>query len=228
MVVGSGMIAKTFKEYRKSKEILIFASGVSNSLESDQEVFKREFDMVESSISSHPKKVFVYFSTCSIQDSFVNQRPYVKHKLRIEALIKEKASHYFIFRISNAIGVTSNNHTILNYLIEAIQTDKPVDIWSNSERNLIDITDVKIIVNYILNNFTPNKIINIAIRKNLNMLTILERVEVFLNKKAKATIKPVGVSFTINTTPIDNPLNRIEAEKGHGIDYLDHLLKKYY
>jgi hypothetical protein len=33
MVIGGGLIANSLKEYENSNEIVVFASGVSNSLE---------------------------------------------------------------------------------------------------------------------------------------------------------------------------------------------------
>ena len=46
MVVGSGLLANTFESYRDNEDVIIFASGVSNSGCVDPEQFKRESNLV--------------------------------------------------------------------------------------------------------------------------------------------------------------------------------------
>lgn len=46
MIVGNGLIAKEFLEYSNSKNILIFASGVSNSKEERVDEFLREENLL--------------------------------------------------------------------------------------------------------------------------------------------------------------------------------------
>ena len=46
MVVGSGLLANTFKSYSDNEDVIIFASGVSNSGCVDLEQFKRELNLV--------------------------------------------------------------------------------------------------------------------------------------------------------------------------------------
>ena len=42
MVVGTGLLAKAFLEYENDDNIIVFASGVSNSKEISREEFDRE------------------------------------------------------------------------------------------------------------------------------------------------------------------------------------------
>ena len=39
MVIGNGMIANAFKQYENDDEVIIFASGVSNSKENNDSEF---------------------------------------------------------------------------------------------------------------------------------------------------------------------------------------------
>ena len=50
MIIGNGLLAKAFIEYKNNDEIVIFASGVSNSLEEKQSEFKRETDLLKLAI----------------------------------------------------------------------------------------------------------------------------------------------------------------------------------
>ena len=47
MIVGNGMIAKKFKKYKDKGNVLIFASGVSNSNETRCTNFSKELKMVK-------------------------------------------------------------------------------------------------------------------------------------------------------------------------------------
>lgn len=72
MVIGNGMIANRFTNYKDDKEIVIFASGVSNSKNINKENFKKEFLLLEDIIKANPDKVITYFSTCSIYLSLIH------------------------------------------------------------------------------------------------------------------------------------------------------------
>ena len=76
MIIGKGMIAKAFDLYKKNQDIVIFASGVSNSLEENIKCFEREEALLKKTILENKSATFVYFSTCSIMDQSVNQKKY--------------------------------------------------------------------------------------------------------------------------------------------------------
>ncbi len=65
MVIGNGLIGNIFKLV-DSDNYLIFASGVSNSMENNDGEFNREFDLLKSHINTNKK--FIYFSTVNIND----------------------------------------------------------------------------------------------------------------------------------------------------------------
>ena len=109
MIVGKGLIASQFNDWWKEKDVIIFASGVSNSKEVKQSAYQREKHLIKTFFSS--EKLFVYFSTCSIFDKTLKKSLYVKHKLEIEKLIKNNFTNYFILRLPNVIGKTKNQNT---------------------------------------------------------------------------------------------------------------------
>ena len=61
MVIGKGLIAKRFYSYESDSDILIFASGVSNSKNRDEALFARELELLQNTINTYPDKVLVYF-----------------------------------------------------------------------------------------------------------------------------------------------------------------------
>ena len=57
MVVGNGLIASQFYNYHLNKDVLIFASGVSNSSNKLQSEFDREVELLQESFKKHPEKI---------------------------------------------------------------------------------------------------------------------------------------------------------------------------
>ena len=228
MVVGNGLMAKTFSEYNSDDSVVVFASGVSNSIETKASSFKREFQLLQDTITQFPKSTLVYFSTCSIDDDTVKDRPYVKHKEELEHYIQAEAKNYLIFRISNVVGRQGNDNTIMNYLVNAVKNNFEISLWKNAERNLIDADDVKSIVDDVLQSNTVNQIINVATRESLLVGDIIAQIEKYLGIEAVVNTIDQGNSITINTTKISESLDKIELVKGSGLQYIFNLLKKYY
>ena len=136
MIVGKGLIASLFMQ-ENHEDILIFASGVSNSSETRAEEFLREKNLLERTIANNPDKLCVYFSTCSIYDSSKNNSPYVLHKLKMEEFVKENASKYLILRVSNAVGKGGNPNLLMNYLIRSVENNETINVHTKATRNLI-------------------------------------------------------------------------------------------
>lgn len=229
MIIGNGLLAKEFESYKKDKEVLIFASGVSNSTETDSNEFSREFDLIKQTIHDFPKVKIVYFSTLSIEDLSVHNRPYIKHKLKIEAYLKKHSISFLIFRVSNVVGNLGNKNTIVNYFVNAIKENQSFCVWKNAERNLIDVSDLFQLSDLIIkNNSIENRVINIATRKSVKVSEIVTQIELYLKLKANAVYENKGTELNIDVSEIYEELLKIEEKKGVGETYVNYLLQKYY
>ena len=60
MIVGNGLIASLFYDVDR-EDVIFFASGVSNSLETELSEFQREEDLIRETFTQNPDKLFVYF-----------------------------------------------------------------------------------------------------------------------------------------------------------------------
>ena len=226
MIIGSGFIANSFRKfYFDKKNILIFASGVSNSKEKRNKNFEREVNLLKK--YSKSKKIFIYFSTISIYDNYLRQSLYVKHKLIIEKIIKKSFKNFYIFRLPQIAGVNTNKNTILNYLYFNIKKQKKITIWSNSLRNILDILDVIKIVNFcIKKNKKKKNIINIMNPFNIHIISIVNIFEKILKKKAIYNI------IKIKSVADTKKINCFKPPKILGIkfrmNYTDLVLRKYY
>ena len=227
MIIGSGMIAKRFGKYADNQQVLVFASGVSNSVSKVADDYKREEQLLQNALRDHPEKMLVYFSTCSIYDPSLQQSVYVKHKLQMEDLIQSHASSYIIFRVSNPVGFTENRHTVLNYFATHIKEQKHFSLWQYASRNLVDMDDVFTICDHIIQNGGQrNSILNIANPVNYPVASIIQALENHFSIKGNYSLEKKGNSPLIDTTAIQSLFGLLQIEFNN--NYLEALLQKYF
>lgn len=222
MIIGKGLLASLFFNEDKDN-VVFFASGVSNSSNTDENQFLREENLIRETLKIHPHKLFIYFSTCSIYDSSKYNSPYVLHKLHMEEIIKEIATNYLILRISNAVGKGGNPNLLLNYLARSIKENKVLTIHKNATRNLIDVEDIKNIVLKYIESDIHNKIVNIAYTDNFKIPDIITAFQDILNIKANISIEDLGEHYSIDVHELNYKFPITDKKK-----YLYNLIKKYY
>lgn len=225
MVIGNGLIASLFRE-DDNGNVIFFASGVSNSLETRVEQFHREENLIRKTMQEHPGKIFVYFSTCSIYDSSKTGSDYVLHKLKMEQIIKNDVEKYLILRVSNAVGKGGNPNLLMNYLTRTVINEEAINVHTNASRNLIDADDVRNITLNLIARENLNRIVNVAYPENYSVIEILELLERFLQKKLKLNLLKSGSGYEIDIPEAyeyfkQNNLLFKEA-------YLSRMLEKYY
>ena len=225
MIVGNGLIASLFNEY-DNENVVFFASGVSNSLETRKQEFLREEHLVQKKLLENPEKIFVYFSTCSIYDSSKNDSLYVNHKLKIEQIIAHSAQKYLILRVSNAVGEGGNPNLLMNHLIHAVNTGKTIDVHTLATRNLIDTEDIREITLQLIAQGKYNKIVNISYLYNYSIIEILEIIERFYNQKTNLNLIKKGQNYSISTP--DTLEHFTKKQLTDKEVYLLNILKKYY
>lgn len=221
------MIAQTFKSYETKDDIIIFASGVSDSTHATNDSFEREKKLLNQSIEKASGKLLVYFSTCSIYDHSMQQSAYVNHKKAMEQMIMEKQDGFIIFRLSNPLGNTQNKTTIINYLIKNIIEQKPFEAWRKASRNVIDIDDMYLICREIIDSrLFRNQIVNVANPSNYSIPFIIEAIEKHFNIKAVYTALDKGDSPQIDTSQVEPLFKKFNINFETG--YLNKLLQKYF
>lgn len=222
MIIGKGLIATQFLQHDRD-DVVYFASGVSNSSETDKNQFLREENLVRETLNKYPKQLFIYFSTCSIYDSSKYNSLYVLHKLHMEELIKENAENYLILRVSNAVGEGGNPNLLMNYLARQIKSNATITIHNNATRNLVDVEDVRdITLQYIASN-NWNKIVNVAYIENFFIPEIIQSFEENLNLKTNIISEDKGEHYSIDVHELD-----YEFTIQDKYEYLANLIKKYY
>jgi nucleoside-diphosphate-sugar epimerase len=227
MVIGNGMIAKEFENYRFDDSTVIFASGVSDSTNTDNRAFEREKNLIIETLHTGKGKLFVYFSTCSIDDASMQSSAYVQHKVKMEGLIMSNHTPYIIFRLTNPVGKTNNTHTVVNYFIKNIRENHQFPVWKNANRNLIDIDHLYLICNEILQKkLFINSTVNIANPKNYPVVFIIENIEKHFAITGNYALIDKGGGPLINTAGIEPLFKKYNINFDE--HYLRNLLQKYF
>ena len=228
MLVGDGMIARRFRAYADRSDVVLFASGVSNSKETRPEPYARERQLVKDTLEKAPGCLFVYFSTASIADPTEQGSPYVMHKMAIEDLIKEEASAHLIIRASNVVGGPGNPHTILNFFVDRIRRQESFSIWKHAVRNVIDIDDLyQLVDGYVADPATWNQTLIVANPYSVSPLVIVQAIERHTGQKAAYELLDKGVPFTLPAEATSKLLPN-NGDDWQPEQYITRLLKKYY
>lgn len=225
MIIGNGLIASLFKDYKKN-DCVFFASGVSNSLETDEKQFLREENLILETINMFPDLIFVYFSTCSIYDSTKKESPYVLHKLKMEQIIKNNSRRWLILRVSNAVGNGGNPHLLMNYLVRSVKNNETINVHTKATRNLIDTADIKAICLNLIEDHTENHILNIAYLSNYSITEIVEIMEQYFDKKIELNLIKSGSGYDIEISEIENYFFKNHLDNKE--KYLKKILDNYY
>ena len=227
MIVGSGLIANAFVQHASAlDDVCIYAAGVSNSSCLDEDEFARERQRLQLAIGNAGRKVFVYFSTCSIDDPWSRTTRYVAHKRDMESLVRTHAP-FLIIRLPQVAGRTPNPHTLLNHLYARIRRSERFDLWHRASRNVIDVDDVaSLAVDLLLHERTRSETINIANPNNSTMTEIVRTLEQIAQRRAICNLLDRGGEYTIDSSRIEASIQRCKIRFDE--TYLLRTLTKFY
>src|SRR5260370_4680798 len=135
------MMAKAFSAFEPKTDVVIFASGVSNTMEASPSAFRRERELLRGMRADHPGALLVYFGTCSVYDPDRRDTPYVRHKLDMESSLAASEHPWMVLRLPLAIGPEHRSPTLANFLHDRIARGEPFEVWTRSIRYPIDVED---------------------------------------------------------------------------------------
>ncbi|MDB5957141.1 NAD-dependent epimerase/dehydratase family protein [Ramlibacter sp.] len=225
MIVGNGLLANAFRRfYEEAEDVVVYASGVSNSREMRGEEFLRERRLLEQFVDR--PALLLYFSTCSINDEELAGTPYVTHKKAMEELVRG-SPRFAIFRLPQVVGRTRNPNTLTNYLYGKVSTGEPFEAWTQARRNLIDVDDVACIVRKLLQDGGgEGRITEIASPFYTSIPELVRVFEAVLGRGACYTRREAGGSYPIDTSIAV----AVAAACGVRFDstYVRRVIEKYY
>jgi nucleoside-diphosphate-sugar epimerase len=219
MIIGNGLIASAFsKALFESAHHVIFASGVSNSLATNPELFQREISLVKHHIAKNT--TFVYFSTTSIFDPTKQDSIYITHKKSVESLIRKMAPSFVIVRLPIMVSSGNNPHTLINYLHNAITKQIPMSLYKNACRHLLDIDDLFDLLNPYL---VPDPVqlqINIPGSEKITIPDLVYEIETIVNMHGQYSWIDIGACYDI-------PKDAGECIYINEEQYIKRILRKY-
>jgi nucleoside-diphosphate-sugar epimerase len=187
MIIGTGQLARAFIS-ADVNETCIFASGVSNSNCINENEFFREKKLIQETIKNLGKKKIVYFSSCALSAHHYKKNQYYLHKKNMELLIKKYTNNYYIFRLPQLFGSFLPHKTLVNFLYNCIENNHNFEVFDNAYRYVIEISDVRTLVEAYFNSHDAGVTINFANPFRYRILDIVKIFEYLLNKKASYDI----------------------------------------
>lgn len=223
MIVGNGLVASAFSpKYNNNQQFVIFASGVSNSKETNIKEYQREIDLILKTLEEHTEKTFVYFSTTSL---YTAVNTYTTHKKYVENYLKTYAKRFFVFRLPQVVGMKGNPNNLINFFVNKIDDGESIRVAKNINRSLIDVEDVYKIVDNIINNSEPNQMLDIAnveLKKVSEIVSILENV---LEKTATTTTTDFETDcYSTNSKLVEECIEKLGIRH---CNYTHSILQKY-
>lgn len=227
MIVGRGMLARSFDAYAADPDILFFASGVSNSQETRAEEFRRERELLLSTMENFHGSRCVYFGSCGVTGETATLSPYLLHKLHMERIVISRPGG-IVFRLPQIVSKTPNPHTLANYLRDRILGRESFQVWSEAERNIIDIDDAFSIVQRLLETEGDRGGggYSIASEKSLPMIEIVRIFEQILGVRAKFELVSKGDALHIHAPEALQAARELNIDLGG--NYVERVLRKYY
>lgn len=221
MIIGNGIIANAVKSYDR-KDIVFFASGVSNSLETRTSEFEREFSLLKTVYENNREKKLIYFSTLSIHDQSKQNSPYVIHKKEIEHYIENNMDHYLILRIGNIVGKGGNPNTLFNFLKTQITNQNEFTLHLKARRLLLDIEDIcRFVESQGLQ--AHNKAINFSFPYYYDLKEIISAIEKETDKKGLYTETDEGDFYKVDFN--EDIMTFFSGKSPES--YLENLTQKY-
>jgi hypothetical protein len=226
MVFGHGLLATAFQEFESNADVVIFASGVSDSNERRATQFAREADLLRRARREFADRLLVYFGTCSVHDSERRDTPYVRHKLAMEAIAMQPGMRALVLRLPLAIGADHRHPTLANFLYQQIVHQQPFDVWTKATRYPVDVDHVLLLAKHLLRDASLlGRQVNIALRSYaiLDFVRILERIA---GKPARFKAVDRGAHYSIPCPEVTALLPELGLTVGE--DYLERTLRKYF
>jgi nucleoside-diphosphate-sugar epimerase len=223
-IIGNGLLANSFRKNEVNENLIIFASGVSNSNETRESEFYREQEKILTCTQYPEINKLVYFSTTSIDKKEPSQ--YTKHKQKMEDLVCDNFKNYTIYRLPQVVGIV-NNTTLVSHFINKIINSELITIQKNVTRNLIDVDDVSRIVIQLNDEkywYSNNKIINLATNTNPTVESILIKISLILGKNLNFTTIDAIQNESVDVSYL---LGLIKGDMIFEKNYWERVLDKY-
>lgn len=224
MIVGTGLIGKSLSQI-DTAGITVFASGVSNSRETDAKEFLREKSLLESHLSRQSNYRFVYISTCSVNDPSQSDSPYVIHKKLMEHLVLSHPDTHIV-RLPNVVGPDGNLNNLVNHFVRSVRSGEALTLQESARRYILGVDELaKLMEAFVSLLPHTDRVVDFAPPTSTSVLDLVRQIEDILGIEADISMVPGGSSYPIDFS------NTERYSKLSGIEfsdrYVESVLKKW-
>lgn len=225
MILGKGLIGTALQATDRD-DVLFCASGVSNLYGHIAAQRLREEQLLREHIAQHTDKTIVYFSSYSIHDTDdTRNTPYLLHKKSMEDLVKNCAANFLIVRTSNVVGGQGQPGNLTNFIYHHLMNGIPFDVWTNTNRNLIDVEHLAAMTDYYLKNYAVNKTVFMVNPADIFIEEVVRVFERLLKKKADYRLMDKGVYYLSDKTFAKEAFAALHIDENN---YTERLVQKYF
>lgn len=169
------MIARACAPLASRNDLLIFASGVSDSSEAGPEPYLRETALLNKYLHAAEGRTLIYFSTCSINDPEQRSRPYQQFKLRMEEHIITTAPHRaLIIRLPQVMGHPARSAQLGGALLHCLKAHTVFRVHIHACRYLFYAGDIPLAIECLSAGGGRTEVINAAHDNCCQMPEIIE------------------------------------------------------
>jgi nucleoside-diphosphate-sugar epimerase len=227
MIVGSGLLARAFDSFKDDDRVLVFASGVSNSSTATEADYAREGNLLLAQIGTQAR--LTYFSTCSLFDPELKDSGYIRHKRRMEELIRTQFKNHTILRLPNVVGHTPNPHTLCNYIRDRILAGETINVHVKACRYLMGVDRVSAsCIPLLTDAFSRGKTLNVCYDQPVSVPDLVAVMEHILNKKAVIREVDSGSCYEVDNREFKQHWLVNRHTPWPGADEWPRMLAKYY
>lgn len=221
MIVGNGLIANSLSSSNfVHDDHIIFASGVSNSNETQESAFDKEKKLLLSLIR-HNKKL-IYFSSTSVNTSIKSR--YIHHKLDMENLIEKNFDDYLIIRVPNIVGSNNNKYQLIGFLYDCLIRKIPITVYEKEVRFLLDVYDLANILK-ILDRYEVKKT-DVFFNNGIVVPELLSIIEYITNNNF--LVKNIDSSCSSNYSDNSFFISKLENTDMKFNTDVKNIIKKYF
>jgi len=176
-IIGNGMVARAFTPYHHNNaldDVVIFASGVSDSSTTDDAEYRREQTLLYATLQqcAVADQRLVYFSsggaiygpTDHPRDERTPTYPttrYGQQQLLCEGVIVNSGVRYLIVRLPNLVGPSQHHAQLIPALVNHALSGEAT-LFTNATRDLLDVDDCARLVVALLRNVPTDEIVTVA------------------------------------------------------------------
>jgi nucleoside-diphosphate-sugar epimerase len=223
LIFGRGLMGESLNKLRHGN-VILFASGVSNSQEQNASEFEREKNLLIKTLEDTDKSLFYYISTCSIFDISLAESAYVIHKKLMEEIVLSKPTGRVI-RLPNIVGPSGNPANLVNYLKYSIKSANPIKIQSHATRYLLGVDEMNLLLQDVVDNAGEQKVISLVPPENIKVTKIVYIIESILGTQANLYLVEGGTPYEVDFSDTKYHASRLGFDFGQM--YYENTLEKW-